>query len=57
MLIVPAVMFIVGRHIWWMPRALDRLVPTVDVEGEALAGHLARHTAVNTVKSTKEHIA
>ncbi|MCK1812992.1 MMPL family transporter [Streptomyces sp. XM4011] len=57
MLIVPAVMLIVGRHIWWMPRALDRLVPTVDVEGEALAGHLPRHTAVNTVKSTKEHIA
>ncbi|GAA2353625.1 MMPL family transporter [Streptomyces carpaticus] len=57
MLIVPAVMFIVGRHIWWMPRALERLVPTVDVEGEALAGHLARHTAANTVKPTREHIA
>lgn len=43
MLIVPAVMLIVGRHIWWMPRALERLVPTVDVEGEALAQHLAHH--------------
>ncbi|MFE1361481.1 MMPL family transporter [Streptomyces harbinensis] len=43
MLIVPAAMFIIGRRIWWMPRAMDRLVPTVDVEGEALAGRLAHH--------------
>ncbi len=36
MLIVPAVMAIVGERIWWMPRWLDRLVPDLDVEGEAL---------------------
>lgn len=40
MVIVPAVMAIVGDRIWWMPRWLDRVVPNVDVEGEALARRL-----------------
>ncbi|MFX4291113.1 MMPL family transporter [Streptomyces bohaiensis] len=40
MLIVPAVMAIVGKHIWWLPRWLDRALPNLDVEGEALAGKL-----------------
>ena len=41
MLIVPAAMLIIGRHIWWMPRWMNKLVPTLDVEGEALTQHLA----------------
>ncbi|BCJ68346.1 MMPL family transporter [Polymorphospora rubra] len=41
MLIVPATMFILGRRIWWMPRWMSKIVPTLDVEGEALAKHLA----------------
>ncbi|MFB6392763.1 MMPL family transporter [Polymorphospora lycopeni] len=41
MLIVPATMLILGRRIWWMPRWMGRLVPTLDVEGEELAKHLA----------------
>jgi RND superfamily putative drug exporter len=41
MLIVPVVMLIVGRRIWWLPRGVDRLVPTLDVEGEALSERLA----------------
>ncbi|NHN55071.1 MMPL family transporter [Calidifontibacter sp. DB0510] len=36
MLLVPAVMLMVGDAAWWMPRWLDRLLPTVDVEGESL---------------------
>lgn len=36
MTFVPAAMFLLGRANWWMPRWLDRLLPTVDVEGEAL---------------------
>ncbi|MEU5553688.1 MMPL family transporter [Micromonospora sp. NPDC047793] len=41
MLIVPAVMLILGRRIWWMPRWMQKVVPTFDVEGESLARHLA----------------
>ena len=36
MTIVPAVMSLLGRHAWWLPRWLDRLLPDVDVEGSRL---------------------
>jgi len=36
MLIVPAVMHLLGRAAWWLPKWLDRLIPDVDVEGAAL---------------------
>ncbi|WP_405906245.1 MMPL family transporter [Streptomyces sp. NBC_00828] len=38
MVFVPAVLALLGRAAWWMPRWLDRLLPKVDVEGEALGG-------------------
>ncbi|MFF1681435.1 MMPL family transporter [Streptomyces sp. NPDC058256] len=38
MAFVPAVLALLGRAAWWMPRWLDRLLPKVDVEGEALGG-------------------
>ncbi|PXY27283.1 MMPL family transporter [Prauserella muralis] len=37
MTIVPAVMSLLGRRAWWLPRWLDRILPNVDVEGERLA--------------------
>lgn len=37
MTIVPALMSLLGRSAWWLPRWLDRLLPNVDVEGEKLA--------------------
>ncbi|MFI5713531.1 MMPL family transporter [Kribbella sp. NPDC051620] len=40
MTIVPAVMALLGRSAWWLPRWLDRLLPDVDVEGEKLRGTL-----------------
>ncbi|MEV7773778.1 MMPL family transporter [Kitasatospora sp. NPDC086791] len=36
MTIVPAVLALLGRRAWWLPRRLDRLVPDVDVEGSKL---------------------
>jgi RND superfamily putative drug exporter len=36
MTIVPAVMALLGRSAWWLPRWLDRLLPNVDIEGEKL---------------------
>ncbi|AGP31801.1 MMPL family transporter [Corynebacterium terpenotabidum] len=36
MTLVPALMFITGRGTWYMPKWLDRVLPTFDVEGEKL---------------------
>ncbi|WP_229022796.1 MMPL family transporter [Actinomarinicola tropica] len=35
MLLVPATMELLGDRNWWLPRWLDRLLPTLDVEGHA----------------------
>ncbi|RAG86420.1 MMPL family transporter [Streptacidiphilus pinicola] len=37
MAIVPAALALLGRRAWWLPRWLDRLLPRIDVEGEALS--------------------
>jgi RND superfamily putative drug exporter len=34
LLMVPAVMTLLGRHAWWTPRWLDRVLPHIDAEGE-----------------------
>ncbi|MFJ9663489.1 MMPL family transporter [Streptomyces sp. NPDC101219] len=33
LLLVPAVMTLLGRHAWWTPRWLDRIMPHIDAEG------------------------
>ncbi|WP_051754378.1 MMPL family transporter [Streptomyces achromogenes] len=38
MTLVPAVLALLGRRAWSLPRWLDRLVPDLDVEGERLEG-------------------
>ncbi|MBT3152797.1 MMPL family transporter [Streptomyces sp. CHD11] len=37
MAIVPAVLSLLGDKAWWLPKWLDRVLPHVDVEGEALS--------------------
>ncbi|MDP9830776.1 MMPL family transporter [Kineosporia succinea] len=36
--LVPAVLALLGRRAWWLPRALDRVLPDLDVEGARLPG-------------------
>ncbi|MDK1348103.1 MMPL family transporter [Streptomyces sp. 378] len=36
MAVVPAVLALLGRKAWWLPKWLDRALPNVDVEGEGL---------------------
>ncbi|MDX3071646.1 MMPL family transporter [Streptomyces sp. NPDC088354] len=46
MAIVPAVLALLGRRAWWLPKWLDRVLPDVDVEGQGLrvpAADAARH--------------
>ncbi len=40
MTLVPAVMALLGDRAWGLPRALDRALPTMDIEGEGLAHQL-----------------
>lgn len=37
MAIVPAVLALLGKRAWWLPKWLDRALPNVDVEGESLS--------------------
>jgi len=36
MTIVPAVLALLGRSAWWLPRRLDRVLPHLDIEGRTL---------------------
>lgn len=36
MTLTPAVLSLLGKHAWWLPRWLDRILPNVDVEGSGL---------------------
>jgi len=40
MAIVPAVLALLGKSAWWLPGWLNRILPNVDVEGEALYKYL-----------------
>jgi putative drug exporter of the RND superfamily len=40
MTIVPAVMTLLGRHAWWLPDWLQRLLPNLDIEGQKLTHRL-----------------
>lgn len=37
MTLVPAVLALVGKRAWWLPRVFDRLLPNLDMEGTKLA--------------------
>ncbi|MFH8384497.1 MMPL family transporter [Kitasatospora sp. NPDC018058] len=50
MTIVPAVLALLGRRAWWLPRWLDRLIPDVDVEGSKL--HAAAPEAAAPVRES-----
>jgi uncharacterized membrane protein YdfJ with MMPL/SSD domain len=41
--LVPAVMALMGRSAWWLPRWLDRAMPNLDIEGEKLLKGGERH--------------
>ncbi|WP_280342838.1 MMPL family transporter [Nocardia neocaledoniensis] len=36
MIVVPALLVIMGKWSWWMPKWLDRVIPDIDVEGSKL---------------------
>jgi RND superfamily putative drug exporter len=54
MTIVPAVMTLLGKTAWWLPRRLDRILPDVDVEGAKLR-HLLDDAPAEPPVHTREH--
>ena len=36
MMIIPAVMILMGKSAWYMPKWLDNILPNIDVEGESI---------------------
>ncbi len=54
LLLMPAIMHLLGRHAWWLPRWLDRILPNVDVEGATLERrhHIFSHDDVPGIPGT-----
>jgi RND superfamily putative drug exporter len=50
MLLVPATMELLGAKNWWLPKWLDRLLPTLNVEG----GHDETAVADDEPKQERE---
>ncbi|MER7192892.1 MMPL family transporter [Streptomyces flaveolus] len=46
MAIAPAVLALLGHRAWWLPRILNRVLPNVDIEGEALSRHVPSSATV-----------
>ncbi len=42
MMIVPAVMMLLGKSAWYLPKWLDRILPNVDIEGETILKELEK---------------
>jgi len=57
MTIVPAVMSLLGRAAWWLPRWLGRVLPRVDVEGEALGTSDGSHPSATASIPTEARAA
>ncbi|MEU6994201.1 MMPL family transporter [Streptomyces sp. NPDC046465] len=45
MAIAPAALALLGHRAWWLPRILNRVLPNVDIEGEALNPHVSAPAA------------
>ncbi|MGW3565975.1 MMPL family transporter [Streptomyces sp. NPDC000941] len=54
MTIVPAVLALLGKAAWWLPRWLDKALPNVDVEGEGLRKQLAPDSVVRVERDERD---
>src|SRR5215469_15641203 len=52
MVLVPAVMALLGKNAWWMPKWLDRITPKLDIEGSELLAREAREEQAAALAQT-----
>ena len=45
MMIVPAVMILMGKAAWYMPKWLDKILPNIDIEGDSIMKELEKETS------------
>lgn len=45
MMIVPAVMILMGKAAWYMPKWLDKILPNIDIEGESIIKELKKENS------------
>ena len=50
MVLVPAAMSLLGHRAWWLPAWLDRLLPTIDLEG----GHERQRVDATRTRTSDE---
>lgn len=55
MAIVPAVMMLMGKAAWYLPKWLDKILPNIDVEGEAVMKELEKKEIVITSHQKTSH--
>jgi RND superfamily putative drug exporter len=55
--IVPAVLALLGNSAWWLPRWLERVVPHLDIEGQALERQLTPAAAAVPVQAVASELA
>ncbi|MEK4365780.1 MMPL family transporter [Paenibacillus sp. FSL M8-0212] len=48
MTLVPALMVLMGRSAWYLPKWLNRLLPNIDIEGESVMKDVQGHHSSNT---------
>ncbi|GAB3130687.1 hypothetical protein GCM10027289_15780 [Tsukamurella serpentis] len=54
LVIIPSIMMLLGKSAWWLPKWLDKILPNVDIEGEALVAQLGRSGAAGSAPDTAE---
>ncbi|BBH22917.1 membrane protein YdfJ [Paenibacillus baekrokdamisoli] len=54
MTLVPAVMVLLGRAAWYLPKWLDRIMPNIDIEGESLLKQLTDQAPDKNLKARKD---
>ncbi len=59
-LLVPAVMVLLGKRAWWLPRWMDRIIPHISIEGEEFfakrdAKLAADGPQTSTMRTSKAH--
>ncbi|WP_436778305.1 MMPL family transporter [Yinghuangia sp. YIM S09857] len=54
MALVPAVLALLGKSAWWLPKWLDRILPNVDVEGDSLRKHIDAQAAAQVPDPQQE---
>src|SRR5450830_133369 len=54
MTLIPAAMTLLGSAAWWLPRWLDRVLPSVDIEGARLTRGLAEEPTLSASSSAHQ---